>query len=431
MNFFIRNKIYLLFGATFTVLLLAIFWPEAKKSGELQKYYTRPADQLVMVSYAGEMQLGDKRKARVSYEIHREENPLQPREVVYRIEIKELSTDYKALSKRVTELSSVKRFYASALVKSVILDWAAPDYYFVLPYEPSGENLGSTEKPASDRDAEYGFKDCPNLLKLQFKADQQEFCIGTATQGDTRRYLLDRKKNKIVIGPDFTVRRLVNNIFAQRDPSLHPYGSEGTDTLELKVSPQLLAKYPMLREKTGGIIKLRMLIKDEGKKKINVWHVDNLLSIKPSHAAEYATLLQAMRINGLLALDAPPATASTAEIIKHAGLDPKTVPAIEGTFSIKRTDKQDTLLARYAFFSPQVRTDSKLALQSDNTLVRPLDSLVLSSFNAGYISADLYPRMQAILQKIENDLREAQKVGEEKKAQKAQKSQGAEPKKNK
>jgi hypothetical protein len=429
MKFLMRNKILILFGTTFTVLLLAIFWPEAKKPGELQKYYTRPPDQLMMISYSGEMQLGDKRKAGVSYEIHREENPLQPKEAVYRIEISELSTEDKGLAKRVSELSAVKRFYASALIKSVILDWAAPDYYFVLPYEQLGDNDGSAEKSARDRDAEYGFKDCPNLLKLQFKADQQEFCIGTATQGDSRRYLLDRKKNKIVIGPDFTVRRLVNNIFAQREPLLHPYGSEGIDTLELKVSPQLLAKYPLLREKTGGILKLRMLIKDEGKKKINVWHVDNLLSIKPSHAAEYATLLQAMRINALLALDAPPATATAAEILQKAGLDEKTIPAIEGAFSIKHTDKQDTLLARYAFFSPMVRTDSKLALQSDNTLVRPLDSLVLSSFNAGYISADLYPRMQAILQKIENDLREAQKVGEEKKAQKAQQVPGTEPKK--
>ncbi len=420
MNFLIRYKISLLFGGALAVLILAIFWPETKKSGELQKYYTRKADQLMAISYAGEMQLTDKRKVRVAYEIHREENPVQPKEPVYRIDIKELTTTDGTLAKRVAELANVKRFYSSALVKSIVLDWAAPDYYFILPYEAPSD--GQAADVAKNRDAEYGFKDCPNLLKLQFKADQQEFCVGTATQGDTRRYLLDRLKNKIVIGPDFSVRRLVNNIFAQRETSLHPFGGEGIDTLELKISPQVLAKYPLVREKTGGMLKLRMLVKGEGNKKTNVWHVENLLSIKPSHAAEYAQLLQAMRINGLLALDAQATAAGTTELLKSAGLDPKLIPPLEGTFSIKRTDKLDTVVARYAFFPPDVRPIGKTTLQGENTLVRPRDSLALSSFNAGYISADMYPRMLAILQKIENDLREAQKVGEERKAQKTAKT---------
>ncbi len=413
MNFIIRNKIALLFASSFVVLLLALFWPEAKKSGELQKYYTRPADQVVSISYRGEMQLGDKQKAFVAYDILKEDNLLKPKEPVYRIEVHELTTADKNLAKRVAELSKPKKFYASSLVKTIVLDWAAPDFYFLLPYDAA---------TAGTKDAEYGFKNCPNQLRVQFKADVKEFCIGAASQGDTRRYLLDRQKNQIVIGPDFTVRRLLNNIFAQREQSLHPYGNEGIDTIELKVSAPMLQQYPLLRDKTGGSVKLRMLIKDEGNRKINVWHVENLLSIKPSHAAEYAQLLQAMRINALLAVDAPAQGATLAEIAKTLGVEAKAQPALEGTFSVKQTDKQDTLISRYAFFAPGIKADAALALQQDNTLVRPRDSLAVSSFNAGYITADLFPRMQAILQKLENDLREAQKAGEEQKAKKEKKT---------
>ncbi|AFM12454.1 hypothetical protein [Turneriella parva] len=413
MNFILRNRIALLFAGSFVILLLALFWPEAKKSGELQKYYTRPADQLVAISYQGEMQLGDKQKVSVAYDILKEENVLKPKEPVYRIEVRELNTTDKSLMARVADLSKLKRFYASSLVKTIVLDWAAPDYYFLLPYESAITEAKETE---------YGFKNCPNQLKLQFKADTKEFCIGAASQGDTRRYLLDRQKNQIVIGPDYTVRRLLNNIFAQREQSLHPYGNEGIDTVDLKVSPVLLEKYPLLREKTGGTLKLRMLVKDEGNRKINVWHVEKLLSIKPSHAAEYAQLLQAMRINALLAIDAPAPNAALADIAKSVGLGIKVLPAIEGSVSVKQTDKQDTLVSRYAFFAPDTKPPGGMALQQDKTLVRPRDTFVLSSFNAGYITADLYPRMLAILQKIENDLREAQKAGEEQKAKKEKKA---------
>jgi len=424
MNFIIKNKITLLFAGSFFVLLLALFWPETKKAGELQKYYTRPADQLVAISYKGEMQLGDKQKVLIAYDILKEENLLKPQEPVYRIEVRELSTTDKSLAKRVAELSQLKRFYASSLVKTIVLDWAAPDYYFLLPYVAEGAN-------ATAKDSEYGFKDCPNQLKLQFKADLKEFCIGAASQGDTRRYLLDRKTQQIVIGPDFTVRRLINNIFAQREQSLHPYGNDGVDTIDIKVAPALLLKYPLLREKTGGIIKLRMLVKDEGNKKINVWHVENLLSIKPSHAAEYAQLLQAMRVNAQLAIDAPAQTASLSDLMTPLGLGAKAIPEIEGTISVKQTDKQDTLVSRYALFGSGVKASGSIALQQAKTLVRPLDTLALSSFSAGYITADLYPRVQGILQKFENDLREAQKTGEDLKAKKAEKAkqQLPEPKK--
>lgn len=421
MKFMLRNKIVVLFSAAFVVLLLALFWPEAKKAGELQKYYTRPADQLVTLSYTGEMQLADKQKVFVAYDIVPETNLLTPKEPVYRIEVRELKTTDKNLERRVAELAKLKRFYASSLVKTIVSDWAAPDYYFLLPYDAD----------AAAKEAEYGLKDCPNNLKIQFKADVKEFCIGSASQGDTRRYLLDRQKKQIVIGPDFTVRRLLNNIFAQREQSLHPYGNEGIDTIELKVSPAILKKYPLMREKTGGALKLRMLVKDEGKRKINVWHVENLLSIKPSHAAEYALLLQAMRINALFAVDAPALTTALADIAKAAGLGARVQPAIEGTFAVKQTDKQDTLISRYAFFAPETKPETQIALQQDKTLVRPRDTLAVSSFNAGYITADLYPRTQAILQKIENDLREAQKAGEEQKAKKEQRAKEAEPTKAK
>ena len=49
MNFIIKNKTALLFVGSIFVLVLALFWPETKKAGELQKYYTRPADQLVAI----------------------------------------------------------------------------------------------------------------------------------------------------------------------------------------------------------------------------------------------------------------------------------------------------------------------------------------------------------------------------------------------
>ena len=116
-----------------------------------------------------------------------------------------------------------------------------------------------------------------------------------------------------------------------------------------------------------------------------------------------------------------------ADIAKVAGLGARVQPAIEGTFAVKQTDKQDTLISRYAFFAPETKPETLIALQQDKTLVRPRDTLAVSSFNAGYITADLYPRMQAILQKIENDLREAQKAGEEQKAKKEQKAKEAEP----
>lgn len=400
-----RNRVLLLFFAAIGVLVLALFWPEAKKPGEIQKYYSMPADQLTALEYRGEMILNEKNKVRVHYTLKREENPLNAKEAVYKVEIRELTAVDDKTAKRVAELSRLRTFYASALVRTIVQDWSAPDFYYIIAHE-------------AKRDAEYGLKDCRDQLSAQFRTKTRKFCIGTATQGDTRRYLLDAENDKLLLVPDFTVRRIVNNVFAQREQSLHPFGADGADLIEAAIGPDELARLPLLREKTGGNIKLRMLVKDEGKKKINVWHVENTLSIMPSHAAEFAQLLYALRVSAPFALSAGKADAAITELTQQAGIDAKVKPALSGAIKLKKTDKQDIQLTTFAFFPPGVKTRETHGYQFDQQLVRPKDTLVVTNYNSGYITADLYPRLLTILQKFENDLLEAQKKGEEQKKKK-------------
>jgi len=402
-----KNRVLLLFVAATGVLLAALFWPEAKKPGEIQKYYSMPADQLLSLEYSGTMSLDEKNKARVHYAITRDENPLKPAEPVYKVEVRKLKATDDKTAKRVSELSRLQTFYASALVRTIIQDWSQPDFYFIIPHE-------------AQRDAEYGLKGCRDLLTVQFKTKIRKFCIGTATQGDTRRYVLDADNDKLLLTPDFSVRRILNNIYAQREQSLHPYGADGADLIEATIGAAELAKLPLLREKTGGNIKLRMLVKDEGKKKINVWHVENTLSIMPSHAAEFAQLLYALRVSAPFALNAGKAGAGISELAQQAAIDAKAQPALTGAIKIKKTDKQDVQLTAFAFYPPGVKPRETHAYQFDQQLVRPKDTLVVTNFNSGYITADLYPRLSAILQKFETDLLEAQKKGEEQKKKKPQ-----------
>lgn len=413
MNAMYKNRILLLFAGAVGVLLLALFWPEAKKAGEIQKYYSMPPDQLVALEYHGEMSLSDLAKVRVHYVVSREENLLVPKEPAYKIEIRELKAVDEKATKRVAQLSKLKTFYASALVRTIVQDWSKPEYYYIIPHEAS-------------RDAEYGLKDCRDQLTVQFKTKNKKFCIGTATQGDTRRYVLDAENDKLLLTPDFTVRRLLNNIFAQREQSLHPFGADGADLIEATIGTGELKNLPLLREKTGGNIKLRMLVKDEGKKKLNVWHVENTLSIMPSHAAEFAQLLYALRVSAPFALSAAP-IAAMQDLAQMAAINAKVQPAFTGAIKLKKTDKQDIQLTAFAFYPPGVKPREAHAYQFDQQLVRPNDSLVLTNYNSGYITADLYPRLMAILQKFENDLLVAQKKGEQEKAVKEAK-ENAQPK---
>jgi hypothetical protein len=408
MNFILQNRILFLFTTAAIVLIAALFWPEAKKSGEMQKYYSIPQSQLESIEYSGEMSLGEKTKARIEYAITREDNILKPKESLYRVAVKSLNTTDAVLAKRVAELKNLKGFYASSLVKTIVQDWSEPDFYYVLKHEP-------------ERDAEYGIKDCPNKLTARFRSGKKQFCIGTSSQGDTRRYLLDIEKDKLLITPDFTVRRILNNIFAQREQSLYPHGSEGADLIETKIETEILKKFPLLREKTGGLIKLRMLIKDEGKNKINVWHADGLLTIKPSHAAEFAQLFNALRVSAPFAVDALSAEQPIAEAVRNAGIDAKALPGLTGSVKVKKTDKQDILITQFAFFPPGTKAAPQPAFQFEKQLTRPLDTLVVSQYNAGYITADLYPRLLGILTKIETDLSEAQKKGDKEKTEREKK----------
>ncbi|MBN8221925.1 MAG: hypothetical protein J0L53_13460 [Spirochaetes bacterium] len=399
MSFVLRHRILLLFGLASVLLVAALFWPEAKKSGEMQKYYSVPPSQLQAIEYSGEMTLVDKTKARIEYTITREDNVLKPKEPLYRVDIRSLTTADTKIVRRVEELRNLKRFYAGSLMKTIVQDWAEPDFFYVLKHEP-------------ERDAEYGIKDCPNRLTATFRSGKRQFCVGNSSQGDTRRYLLDVDKDKLLITPDFTVRRVQNNIFAQREQSLYPHGNEGADLIEIKIGAEPLKKFPLLKEKTGGLLKLRMLVKEEEKNKINVWHVDGMLSVKPSHAAELAQLLNALRVSAPFATDAAGAEKPASEVMRAAGIDAKSVPGISGAIKVKKTDQQDLNLSEFAFFAPGVKPTPQPAFQFENQLVRPLDTIVVSQYNAGFISADLYPRLNGILTKFENDFLEAQKKGD-------------------
>ncbi|MFZ5629245.1 MAG: hypothetical protein ACOY5B_08950 [Spirochaetota bacterium] len=403
MNFLVRNRILLLFFAAAVVLLAALFWPEPKKPGEMQKYYSRDVSQLLSLRYRGTMSFGDKSKAAADYEILREENPVKPREPLYRVQVHSITTGDAALKKRVEELAQARSFPASALIRSIVQDWSALDFYYILPHEAA-------------RDNEYGLQNCENSLQLKFRADERSFCIGTQSQGDTRRYILDQSKDKVLITPDYTVRRVLNNIFAQREQLLHPYGADAFDLIELTIDPTMLQKLPLLSEKTGGRMCLRMLVKKDGPAPVNVWHVENLLSIKPSHAAEFAQLLMAMRIQAAFAQPALGPDAQLKDLNTALGLAEQVQPAVSGSLMLKKTDKQDILLTRYAVFAPGVRPNIRREFQAENQLVRPLDTLAASAFNAGYITADLFPRFAAIFQKFENDLRDAVQAGKKEKS---------------
>lgn len=403
MNFLIRNRIVLLFSAALAVLLAALFWPEPKKPGEIRKYYSRDISQFVSLHYRGSMALGEKSKVRADYEILREENPVKPREPVYRIRINSITTDNGLLKNRVAALAQAKSFPASALIRSIVQDWSAPDFYYILPHDAA-------------KDSEYGLQNCENSLQLKFRADEREFCIGTQSQGETRRYILDQSKNQVLITPDYTVRRVLNNIFAQREQLLHPYGADAFDLLELNIAPSMLQKLPLLSEKTGGRMRLRMLVKKDGPTPVNVWHVENLLTIKPSHAAELAQLLVAMRIQAAFAQPALAPDAPLKDLNKLLGLAEHAQPAVSGSMLLKKTDQQDVLLTRYAFFAPGIRPQERREFQAENQLVRPLDTLAATAFNAGYITADLFPRFAAIFLKFENDLREAAQAGKKEKS---------------
>lgn len=411
MNFILRNRVWLLFAASTITLVVALFWPEAKKAGEMQKYYTFPSAQLESIAYSGQMTVAEKNTARVEYVIQREENILKPKEPLYRIDIKSLTTTDAKLTARVAELQAAKSFYASSMVRTMVQDWSEPDYFYILKHE-------------SERDAEYGLKDCPNKLTVTFRTRTKQFCIGTSSQGDSRRYLLDVEADKILITPDFTVRRLLNNIFAQRDQALYPHGADAADLIEVNVQQQVVEKFPLLREKTGGRLKLRMLINDEGKKKINVWHVEGMLAIKPSHAAELAQLFNALRVNTPFATPAHSTEQPVDAAARIAGIDAKALPGLTGAIKVRKTDKQDTQLSAFAFYPPGVKAKPQPAFQFEQQLVRPLDTLVVSHYNAGYLSADLYPRIIGILTKFESDLTETKKKED---TEKESKRQGQEP----
>lgn len=398
MNFLKRNRILVLFSAAAVVLLAALLWPEPKKPGEMQKYYSRDVSQLVSLRYRGTMSLGEKSKVLADYEIVREENPVKSREPVYRIQMHSVTTDDALLKNRLEALAQAKSFPASALIRSIVQDWSALDFHYILPHDAA-------------KDIEYGLQNCENSLQLKFRADERAFCIGTQSQGDTRRYILDQSKNQVLITPDYTVRRVLNNIFAQREQLLQPYGADAFDLLELNIAPSMLQKLPLLSEKTGGRMRLRMLVKKDGPAPVNVWHVENLLTIKPSHAAEFAQLLIAMRVQAAFAQSALAPDAQLKDLNNVLGLAEHIQPAVSGSLMLKKTDKQDVLLTRYAFFAPGIRPKERREFQAENQLVRPLDTLAATSFNAGYITADLFPRFAAIFQKFENDLRDAVQAG--------------------
>lgn len=407
MNFILRNRVLLLFAASAITLVVALFWPEAKKPGEMQKYYSIPQNQLESIAYSGQMTIADKKTARVDYVIQREENILKPKEPLYRIDVKSLSTTDSQAFARVAELQSAKSFYASSMVRTMVQDWSEPDYFYILKHE-------------SERDGEYGLKDCTNKLTLTFRTRTKQFCVGTASQGDSRRYLLDVDADKILITPDFTVRRLLNNIFAQRDQALYPHGPEGADLIEANLQREVLEKFPLLKEKTSGRLKLRMLINEEGKNKINVWHVEGMLAIKPSHAAEFAQLFNALRVNAPFAIAALSTEQPVAAAARMAGIDAKAVAGLTGAIKLRKTDKQDVQLAAFSFFPPGVKSKPQPAFQFEQQLVRPLDTLVVSHYNAGYLSADLYPRIIGILTKFESDLAEAKQKESAEKAKQPQ-----------
>lgn len=392
MSWLIRYRVLLLTGGAAVVLLLSAFWPEEKKQGEVQKYYKHNSEKLLSLSYEGAMSFGEKEKVDVSYQISPAVPPLKFRENLFQIELKRLTSPEKKLRVELEKISRAKIFFASGLVQTMVNDWAQLDFYFVIPYEAT-------------REKEYGLENCANRIQILFKNDDREFCVGTASHGDTRRYLLDRKKNQIVIVPDYVVRRMTNNILAQRNETLQPYISDAINQIEVKLSESAMRNLPTIKAKTKGVFKLKMLVKRDEAKPSRVWFVEDLMGVRPSHAAEFAQLLTALRISRLFALPAQSTQASLDHLQSQVGLTSKDAPTLSGTIGIQQTDRQDTVLTRYALFAPGVRPSLQPAFQKDGPALRPHDSLVISSQNAGYLSADLYPRFEAILLKFEVDLK--------------------------
>ncbi|HRP68139.1 MAG TPA: hypothetical protein PLY93_01255 [Turneriella sp.] len=406
-QFVFRNRLWILFTAAFVVLLLAVFRSESNEPGAMQKYYELPITQLEKIEYAGTMNLTEKEQAQVHYTVIREENILQPKEPLYRIEIKNISSENKNLKTYVANLQTVKNFYASPLIKTIAQDWSTLDYLYELEHD-------------AKRDEEYGFKNCTNKLTLIFRTQTRIFCIGLASQSDTRRYIFDQSKNKTLIIPDFIARRIQNNIFAQRENSLYPHGVHGIDTIEWSIGKDLIAKFPTLKEKTTGRIALRKMVKEEGKKKIDVWYVENHLGIKPSHAAEAMQFITALRIQKLFATNVQPHDKPLTDFFAALGFTPSAIPAMTGVIKLKKADKQDIILTPFSFFSPNVRPQRTPAFQLENERALSQESIAVSQYNAGYLSADMYPRLTAILTKFEGDLlaEKEKKIGIEKKNKK-------------
>ncbi|MBV6494662.1 MAG: hypothetical protein LDLANPLL_02696 [Turneriella sp.] len=404
-QFIYRNRLVLLLGTAILVLLLSLFWPEKSKPGEMQKYYTIPVSQLNAIEYQGVMDFTEKSRVQIHYTITREINEIQREEPLYRVDILKLENAEAKLNARIKSLSGLKTFYAGALVKTIAADWSALDYLYTIEHD-------------AKRDKEYGIKDCTNKLTLTFYSQKRVFCIGNATQSDTRRYILDTEKNKVLITPDFTIRRIQNNIYAQRDTTLYPQGNQGIDTIELKLGKDFLNAFPNLKEKTSGHLTLRKAIKDDGPKKIDVWYVENQLGIKPSHAAEAMQLFTALRVYNPFAINPFPKGKNILENLASLGMGAAPTYAFTGAIKLKKTDKQDIVLTDFVAFAPNEHFLKALPFQQDGVEIKKRDALIASRYNVGYLSADVYPRFTAIFTKFEGDLR-AQKE-KEKPKEKAQ-----------
>ena len=397
------KNLLILFASALILLVSVIFWPEPKGKDDIKKYYSIPLQQLQMISYKGMQKIHDKYWTNIEFEIHREENLLNPSAPIFRIDVKSVNSTESAIRAEIQDLKKIRCFYGLPLVQSIISDWASLEYIYAFDYE---------EK----RLLEYGLKDCSNRLSVKFKSFTKSFCIGKNNFNDTRRYIFDQEQNQFLIIPDYVARRMENNIFAQKDTSPLPQGTDGLDFIDVSVNAALLAKYPVLKERTNGQLKLRMAVKTEPKGNINVWHFESLLAIKPSHAAELAQYILSLRARQPIQLNAETIKNQLSDAVN--GL--KSVRAEKATlYSVikkKRTDKGDLIATELMIFPPEVRLQSSEFFQFNPPLqIQNLDHLFISKYTSGYLSADHYPRLLAIFHKFEADLREdAQKTAKKK-----------------
>jgi len=398
------KPLLILFISIPMILLSVIFWPESKGKDDIKKYYTIPVRDLQMISYKGVQKIHDKNWMRVEFEIHREENLLNGN-TLFRIEVKNVdSTDF-TIREEIQNLKKIRPFYGLPLVQSIIGDWASLEYIYAFDFD---------EK----RIAEYGLKDCANHLSVKFKNSTKSFCIGKNNFNDTRRYLLDEDQKQFLIIPDYIARRIENNIFAQKDTSPFPQGTDGVNFIDTSINSFLLSNFPVLKERTNGQLKLRMVVKAEPKGNIHVWHIENLLAIKPSHAAELAQYILSLSAKQPIQLNVETIKNQLSDAVNGLRYIRAEKAALHCAIKKKQTDKGDLLLTELMIFPPQVRllasdfSPFNLPLQIQN-----LDHLFISKYASGYLSADHYPRLLAILHKIEGDLREdAQKSAEAKNA---------------